>query len=146
VRASRPPWFSVGQPTLGQRSMVEMARLKDMTIHDGTTGERLTSSLLWLVKPASTTRGCQAHSQGLSRLDPATRTHRPSVLSCTRGKPEGAMASSGSLNAGIAPSQSTGPGFGQPAQRSQRASASVSKGCDSLRHRWYSRHSGSRSP
>ena len=94
--------------------------------------ERLTGSLLWPIRPTWTIRGCQAHSQGLSRLDPATRTHRPSVLSCTRGKPEGARACSGSLNAGIAPSQSTGPETRQPAQRFQRAQAGVSKVCCSL--------------
>ena len=114
--------------------LIFMAVLKDMTIRDGTTGERLTGSLLWPIRPTSTARSCQADAQGLSRLDPAIRTHRPSVLSCTHRKPEGAMTSSGSLNAGIAHPQFTGPGFGQSARRSLRASAVASKGCNSLHH------------
>jgi hypothetical protein len=101
---------------------------------DEATDECLTGSLLWPSDTTSITRGCQADAQGLSRLDPATRTHRPSVLSCTHRKPEGAMASSGSLNAGVAHSQSTGPGLGQSARRSLRASAVASKGCHSLHH------------
>ena len=91
-------------------------------------------SLLSPIRPTSTTRGCQAHSQGLSRLDQGARTLLHPVTSCTHGRLACARAWSGSPTAYAIPSRSTGPGFGQPAQRSQQVSEVASKGRHSSHH------------
>ena len=92
---------------------------------DEAADERVTGSLLWPIRPTWATRGGQAHSQGLRRLD--QRLERIGLPYCRAHAENWKVPGLGVVQHPLVPLPlgPLSPGLGQPAQRSQQASASV---------------------